>query len=46
VLKRESFRIESIYVPVKRRATLEDERVSTIAESMLVSGKRRPSWSA
>ena len=42
MLKRESFRIESIYVPVKRRSTLERERVDVIAESMLVSGQTTP----
>jgi sulfiredoxin len=42
VLKRESFPIESIYVPVKRRATLDLARVSAIAESMLVSGQTTP----
>lgn len=42
MLKRESIWIETIYVPVKRRATLEKERVSAIAESMLVSGQTTP----
>jgi sulfiredoxin len=42
VLKRESFPIDNIYVPVKRRATLDKARVSAIAESMLVSGQISP----
>jgi ParB-like chromosome segregation protein Spo0J len=42
VLKRESFPIDNIYVPVKRRATLDKARVSAIAESMLVSGQMSP----
>jgi len=42
VLKRESFPIDNIYVPTKRRATLDQARVSAIAESMLVSGQTSP----
>jgi sulfiredoxin len=42
VLKRETFPIESIYVPAKRRATLDNTRVSAIAKSMLVSGQTTP----
>jgi sulfiredoxin len=42
VLKRESFSIERIYVPVKRRAMLDTARVNAIAESMLVSGQTTP----
>jgi len=42
VLKRESFPIDNIYVPAKRRATLDKARVSAIAESMLVSGQTSP----
>jgi hypothetical protein len=38
----ESFRFDSIYVPFKRRATLDQARVSAIAESMLVSGQTTP----
>ena len=46
MLKRESFPIERIYVPVKRRAMLDRARVNAIAESMLVSGQTTPSWFA
>ena len=42
MLKQESFPIENIYVPVKRRATLDKARVSAIAESMLESGQMSP----
>ncbi len=36
------FRIEDIYVPVKRRRTLDPVTVNTIAESMLEEGQRVP----
>ena len=36
------FRIEDIYVPVKRRQTLDPVTVNTIAESMLEEGQRMP----
>ena len=42
MLKSERFSIETIYVPVKRRATLDRARVNDIAESMLVSGQTTP----
>ncbi|HWS95626.1 MAG TPA: ParB N-terminal domain-containing protein [Candidatus Methylomirabilis sp.] len=42
MLKRETFPIESIYVPGKRRATLDKARVNAIAESMLVNGQTTP----
>ena len=38
----QTFRIEDIYVPVKRRRTLDPETVNTIAESMLEEGQRTP----
>ena len=37
-----TFRIEDIYVPVKRRRTLDQVTVNTIAESMLEEGQRMP----
>lgn len=37
-----TFRIEDIYVPVKRRRTLDPEAVNMIAESMLEEGQRTP----
>ncbi len=36
------FRIEDIYVPVKRRRTLDPVTVSMIAESILEEGQRTP----
>jgi ParB-like chromosome segregation protein Spo0J len=42
MMKRESFAIAKIYVPVKRRATLEPERVAALAASMLESGQQTP----
>ena len=38
----QTFRIEDIYVPVKRRRTLDPVTVNTIAESMLEEGQRVP----
>ncbi len=38
----EIFRIEDIYVPVKRRRTLDPVTVSMIAESILEEGQRTP----
>ena len=42
MLKRETFAIADIYVPVKRRATLEKRRVDEIALSMLDKGQQTP----
>jgi sulfiredoxin len=42
MMKRESFAIADIYVPVKRRATLEQKRVDDIAASMLDAGQQTP----
>ncbi len=42
MMKRQAFEIASIYVPVKRRATLKPETVSAIAESMLAEGQKTP----
>jgi ParB-like chromosome segregation protein Spo0J len=41
-MKRESFPIADIYVPVKRRATLKPELVQEIAASMLELGQQTP----
>ena len=38
----QTFRIEDIYVPVKRRRTLDPAVVNTIAESMLEEGQHTP----
>jgi sulfiredoxin len=36
------FKIEDIYVPVKRRQTLDQDTVDAIAESMLEEGQKSP----
>jgi sulfiredoxin len=41
-MKREVFAVVDIYVPVKRRATLEQTRVDEIAASMLEDGQQTP----
>ena len=38
----QTFRIEDIYVPVKRRRTLNPATVNAIAESMLEEGQQTP----
>jgi sulfiredoxin len=42
MLKRENFPVAAIYVPVKRRATLDQKRVDELAESMLKNGQQTP----
>ena len=42
MLKRENFPIANIYVPTKRRLTLEQKRVDELAESMLKDGQQTP----
>jgi ParB-like chromosome segregation protein Spo0J len=42
MLKRENFPVANIYVPTKRRATLDPKRVDAIAESMLKDGQQTP----
>ncbi len=42
MLKRETFPIDNIYVPTKRRTTLKPEHVREIAESMLAVGQQTP----
>ena len=41
-MKREIFAVADIYVPVKRRATVEQKRVDEIAASMLENGQQTP----
>ena len=41
-MRHEMLRIEDIYVPVKRRATLDPAAVTAIAESILEEGQRTP----
>jgi sulfiredoxin len=42
MLKRESFSIADIYVPMKRRATLKPELVKELAASILEVGQQTP----
>lgn len=42
MMKRETFAIADIYVPIKRRATLDRKRVDEIAASMLDNGQQTP----
>jgi ParB/RepB/Spo0J family partition protein len=42
MLKKETFAIADIYVPVKRRTTLKPEVVDEIAESILEVGQQTP----
>ena len=42
MMKRETFAIAKIYVPAKRRATLDPEKVQQIAESILQVGLQTP----
>lgn len=38
----ETFRIDDIYVPAKRRRTIDPETVNAIAENMLEMGQKTP----
>jgi sulfiredoxin len=42
MMRREAFEIANIYVPIKRRSTLDPEVVRQIAESILESGQETP----
>ena len=42
MMKRETIAIADIYVPIKRRATLEQRRVDEIAASILDKGLQSP----
>jgi len=42
MIKRETITISNIYVPVKRRATLDQKRVDEISASMLDKGQQAP----
>ncbi|MDH3667701.1 MAG: ParB N-terminal domain-containing protein [Paracoccaceae bacterium] len=41
-MKKETFVVANIYVPAKRRGTLEPSRVAQLAESMLEDGQTTP----
>ena len=42
MLKKKSLPIQDIYVPVKRRQTLDPKKVDAIAQSMLAIGQEAP----
>jgi sulfiredoxin len=42
MMKRENFPVAKIYVPIKRRLTLDPTKVDALAESMLASGQQTP----
>ncbi len=42
MMKKQTFMIAKIYVPAKRRRTLEPTRVAQLAESMLEDGQTTP----
>ena len=42
MMKRETLAIADIYVPVKRRATLDQKRVNELAASILEKGQQTP----
>ena len=42
MMKRETIAIANVYVPIKRRATLEQRRVDEIATSILDKGLQAP----
>ena len=42
MMRRESFPIADIYVPVKRRAELDPKKVQELAESILEKGQQTP----
>jgi sulfiredoxin len=42
MLKTQAFPIDDIYVPTKRRATLDPEKVQALAQNMLEAGQQTP----
>ena len=41
-LKKQILAIQDVYVPVKRRQTLDPQKVETLAESMMEKGQETP----
>ena len=41
-MENQTFRIDDIYIPVKRRRTIDPAAVGTLAESILEEGQRVP----
>ncbi|NQU61602.1 MAG: ParB N-terminal domain-containing protein [Rhodospirillales bacterium] len=44
LIRNHVFKIKDIYVPTKRRETLDPDVVASIAESMLEEGQLTPIW--
>lgn len=42
MLKRQTIAVHDVYVPVKRRHTLDPQKVEALAESMLLKGQEAP----
>jgi ParB-like chromosome segregation protein Spo0J len=42
VLKRQMLAIQDVYVPVKRRQTLDPQKVEALAETMMEKGQQAP----
>ena len=42
MLKRQTVAIQDVYVPVKRRQTLDPKKVEALAESILTKGQEAP----
>ena len=42
VLKRQMLAIQDVYVPVKRRQTLDPQKVEALAESIMEKGQQAP----
>ncbi|ANY81872.1 chromosome partitioning protein ParB [Microvirga ossetica] len=42
MLKKQILAIQDVYVPVKRRQTLDPQKVETLAESMMEKGQETP----
>jgi sulfiredoxin len=42
MMKRENFPVAKIYVPIKRRLTLDQGKVDALAENMLKDGQQTP----
>jgi len=42
MMKRETFAVANIYVPLERRKTLDQKRVDALASSMLEHGQQTP----
>ena len=42
-MKRQTLAIQDVYVPVKRRQTLDPQKVEALAESMMEKGQEAPS---